>query len=164
MKGSTSAQQAAASCRSQRAWAVPATTESRPMHVVNSVLAALPLPRHGESAAADLTASHTGLSIAAPSIEGVRTHAFAISIGALAVFRAFSTPSPAPPRRPVVGSSRTLRSFVCSKTLLKLIYANLLRACPALFRRALDLMVESRPQIISIFIMRYCWNLVLCAF
>ena len=69
------------------------------MHAVNSVLAALPLPRHGESAAADLTASHTGRSIHVLPIEGVRAHASAISMGALAVFRAFSTPSPARRRR-----------------------------------------------------------------
>ena len=58
------------------------------MHGRTSVLAALPPPRHGESAAADLGASHTGLCIPVLAIEGVRAHASAISTGALAVFRA----------------------------------------------------------------------------
>jgi hypothetical protein len=63
------------------------------------VLAALPLARHGESDAADLTTPHTGLSIPVLPIEGVRDHASAISTGAVAVFRAFSTPNPAAARR-----------------------------------------------------------------
>jgi hypothetical protein len=69
------------------------------MHARTSVLVALPQPRHGESAAADLAASHTGLGIPVLPIECVRTHASAISTGAVAVFRAFSTPNPAA-RRP----------------------------------------------------------------
>ena len=58
------------------------------MHRRTSVLVALPLPRHGESAAADLAASHTGLGILFLPIEGVPAHASAISTGAVAVFRA----------------------------------------------------------------------------
>eukprot|EP01043_Picozoa_sp_COSAG02_P005985 COSAG02_NODE_166_length_31947_cov_34.168617_18_plen_183_part_00 len=72
-----------------------ATTESRQKHARTSVLAALPLPRHGESAAADLAASYTGLRIPVLPIECAWTHASAISMGAVAVFRAFSTSSPA---------------------------------------------------------------------
>ena len=59
------------------------------MHGRTSVLVALPPPRHGESAAADLAASHTGLGGAILLIEGARTHAHGISTGAVAVFRAF---------------------------------------------------------------------------
>ena len=95
VKGSISAQQTAASCRRQRARAVTATTESRQKHARTSVLAALPLPRHGESAVADLAASYTGLRIPVLPIECAWTHASAISMGAVAVFRAFSTSSPA---------------------------------------------------------------------
>ena len=95
VKGSISAQQTAASCRRQRARAVTATTESRQKHARTSVLATLPLPRHGESAAADLAASYTGLRIPVLPIECAWTHASAISMGAVAVFRAFSTCSPA---------------------------------------------------------------------
>ena len=68
------------------------------MHACTCVLVALPLPRHGESATADLAASYAGLSIPVLAIEGVRTHASVISTGALAVFRAFGRP-PAPPDR-----------------------------------------------------------------
>ena len=57
-------------------------------------MAALPLPRHGESAAADLAASHTGLDGAILSIEGARTDAHAISTGAVAVLRAFQRALP----------------------------------------------------------------------
>ena len=96
LRGSISAQQTAASCRRQRARAVTATTESRQKHARTSVLAALPLPNHGESAAADLAASYTGLGIPVLPIEAARTYAPGISTGAVAVFRAFSTPSPAP--------------------------------------------------------------------
>jgi len=66
------------------------------MRARSSVLAALPLPNHGESAAADLVASYTGLGIPVLPIEAARTYAPGISTGAVAVFRAFSTPSPAP--------------------------------------------------------------------
>eukprot|EP01043_Picozoa_sp_COSAG02_P047414 COSAG02_NODE_4544_length_5228_cov_8.569117_5_plen_73_part_00 len=59
------------------------------MHGRTSVLAVLPPPRHRESAAADLTASHRALGAPVLSIEGAQTHAPAISTGALAVFRAF---------------------------------------------------------------------------
>ena len=71
------------------------------MHSSTSVLVALPLPRHGGSAAAELTASHTDLNGAILSIEGARTHARGISTRAVAVFRAFSASSPAnaPARR-----------------------------------------------------------------
>ena len=79
------------------------------MHACTGVLTALPLSRHGESAAADLVASSLGLSIPVLSIEGARTYAPGISTGAVAVFRAFSTPSPAtfagqqpPPRAQIV--------------------------------------------------------------
>ena len=95
LRGSISAQQTAASCRRQRARAVTATTESRQKHARTSVLAALPLPRHGESAAADLAASYTGLRIPVLPIECAWTHADGRSMGAVAVFRAFSTCSPA---------------------------------------------------------------------
>ena len=49
-------------------------------------MVALPPPRHGESAAADLAASHTGLSIPVLPIEGVPVYASAINTGALTVF------------------------------------------------------------------------------
>ena len=62
------------------------------MHAYTCVLVALPLPRHGESATADLAASYAGLNIPFLAIEGVRTHASVISTGALAVFRAFGRP------------------------------------------------------------------------
>ena len=55
---------------------------------------ALPLPRHAESAAADLAASHTGLDGAVLSIEGARTRARGISTGAVAVCRAFQRAQP----------------------------------------------------------------------
>jgi hypothetical protein len=65
------------------------------MHARTSVLAALPLPKHGESAAADLATSYTGLGIPVLPIEGARTYAPGISTGAVAVFLAFSTRSQA---------------------------------------------------------------------
>ena len=67
------------------------------MHERTTVLAALPQPRHAASAAADVEASHRALYATDLSIEGARTSAPGISTGSLAVFRAFSTPSPAPP-------------------------------------------------------------------
>jgi len=93
----------------QRAQAVPATTERRPMHTRTTVLAALPQPRHAASAVADVAASHTGLRGPVLPIECVRTYAPGISTGAVAVFRAFSTPSPAP-RSGFAGSSLTSHS------------------------------------------------------
>ena len=60
-------------------------------------MVAPPPPRHAESAAADLVASHTARSAPNLSIEGVRTYAPGISMGTVDVFPAFSTPSPAPP-------------------------------------------------------------------
>ena len=69
------------------------------MHERTTVLAALPQPRHAASAAADVEASRRALRATDLSIEGARTYAPGISTGSLAVFRAFSTPSPAPPRR-----------------------------------------------------------------
>ena len=64
------------------------------MHAVNRCLVVLPLPRHAESAVADLAASSLGLSIPVLPIEGARTYAPGISMGTVAVFPAFSTPSP----------------------------------------------------------------------
>jgi hypothetical protein len=64
------------------------------MHGRTSVLAVLPLPRHRESAAADLAASHRALIAPVLPIEAARSHTSAISMGALTVFRVFSTPSP----------------------------------------------------------------------
>ena len=93
LRGIISAQQTAASCRRQRARAVTATTESRQKHARTSVLAALPLPNHAESAAADLATSYTGLGIPVLPIEAARTYAPGISTGAVAVFRAFSRPA-----------------------------------------------------------------------
>ena len=66
------------------------------MHERTTVLAALPQPRHAASAAADAEASRRALRAIDLSIEGARTYAPGISTGSLAVFRAFSTPSPAP--------------------------------------------------------------------
>ena len=58
-------------------------------------MAVLPLPRHAESASTDLAASSLGLDITVLPIEGARTYAPGISMGTVAVFPAFSTPSPA---------------------------------------------------------------------
>ena len=69
------------------------------MHALNRCLAVLPLPRHAESAAADLAASSLGLGISVLPIETARTYAPGISMGTVAVFPAFSTPSPAGRRR-----------------------------------------------------------------
>jgi hypothetical protein len=86
------------------------------MHAVNWCLAVLPLPRHAESAAADLAASSVGLGIPVLPIETARTYAPGISMGTVAVFPAFSTPSPGgfrgaawSPAAPLSG-----RSFGCS--------------------------------------------------
>ena len=86
------------------------------MHARASILVALPPPRHGESAASDLAASHTGLGIPVLAIEGVRDHASAISTGALAVFRAFQRAQPGVDRsRARRGSAGRSRSFACSR-------------------------------------------------
>ena len=87
---SVSAQRGAATCHSQRARAVPSATERRPTHVANSGFAALPLPRHAASAAADLATTHTALRGSDLPIEGARTHAPTISMGASPVFLRFS--------------------------------------------------------------------------
>ena len=65
------------------------------MHAVNRCLVVLPLPRHAESAAGDLAALSLGLGISVLPIEGAWTYAPGISMGTVAVFPAFSTPSPA---------------------------------------------------------------------
>jgi hypothetical protein len=64
------------------------------MHAWASDFAALPLPRHGAQAAADLAARHTAPGGSDLLIEGARTHAPTISMGALPVFLRFSAPSP----------------------------------------------------------------------
>ena len=64
------------------------------MHRRTTILAALPQPRHATSAVAGVVASHRALNRAILPIEGARTHAPAISTGALAVFRAFQHASP----------------------------------------------------------------------
>ena len=128
--GSTSAQQTAANGEHQRAWAVPATTERRPMHARTTVLVALPQPRHAASAVADVVASHAGLCGPVLPIECVRTHASAISTGSLAVFRAFSTPSPAPNSSyaALVASNRTLLTICSFREFLVFMYCNHWRA------------------------------------
>ena len=76
---------------------------------------ALPLPRHRESGAAELAASHTGLGIPGLAIEGVRAHASAIGTGAVAVFRACRRP-PAPPdrsRRQPLQDAQSLSLIIC---------------------------------------------------
>ena len=88
------------------------------MHAVNRCLVVLPLPRHAESAAADLAASSLGLDIPVLPIEGARTYTSGISMGTVAVFPAFSTPSPRwrsrrRAVRMVAGSAG--RSFGCSE-------------------------------------------------
>ena len=89
------------------------------MHAVNRCLVVLPLPRHAESAAADLAASSLGLGIPVLPIEGARTYAPGISMGTVAVFPAFSTPSPAAFGRSRLPWSpyapRSGRSFACSE-------------------------------------------------
>ena len=84
------------------------------MLVCTSVSVAQPLPRHGESDAADLAASHTGLDGAILSIEGARTDAHAISTGAVAVFRAFQRAQPGVDRsRRARGASAEAASRRC---------------------------------------------------
>ena len=65
------------------------------MHGRTSVLAVLPLPRHRESAAADLAASHRALAAPILLIERARTYAPSISMGAVAGFVRFSVASTA---------------------------------------------------------------------
>ena len=74
------------------------------MHGRTSVLAVLPLPRHSKSAAADLAASHRALDAFVLLIEGARTYASGISMGAVAGFVRFSVASPAAPRRSAVAA------------------------------------------------------------
>ena len=69
------------------------------MHRRTTILAALPQPRHATSAVAGVVASHRALNRAILPIEGARTHAPAISTGALAVFRAFQPAQPGPRAR-----------------------------------------------------------------
>eukprot|EP01043_Picozoa_sp_COSAG02_P001622 COSAG02_NODE_34_length_49821_cov_105.420438_53_plen_108_part_00 len=79
------------------------------MHAGISVLAALPLPRHEESALSDLATSHRGLSRPVLPIEGVRVHASAIRTGTLARFRAFKHAQPSgAPRRSRPGGDRVV--------------------------------------------------------
>ena len=85
------------------------------MHAVNRCLAVLPLPRHAESAAADLVASSLGLGIPILPIETARTYAPGISMGTVAVFPAFSTPSPAVAFAPARRGPAAGRSFGCSE-------------------------------------------------
>eukprot|EP01043_Picozoa_sp_COSAG02_P053539 COSAG02_NODE_5925_length_3937_cov_11.918484_2_plen_73_part_00 len=68
------------------------------MHWRTTVLVALLQPRHAASAVADVAASHGAVNGPILLIEGLRTHVSATSTGALAVFRASSTPNPARPR------------------------------------------------------------------
>ena len=98
------------------------------MHARTSILVALPLPRHGESAAAELAAPHTGLGIPVLAIEGVRAHASAISTGAVAVFRAFQRAQPGVDRSArAPGLCRTLGEIISLfKILLRFIYSHLL--------------------------------------
>ena len=80
-------------CWRQRACVAPAVAERRPTHVRTSVLPASPHPRHAASAAADLVAAHSVLDSPVLSIEGARTYASGISMGAVAVFLRFSGPA-----------------------------------------------------------------------
>ena len=64
------------------------------MHRRTALLVALPQPRHTASAAADVVASHAGLSGSVLPNEGAQTHAFGISTGPVAVFVRLSAPSP----------------------------------------------------------------------
>eukprot|EP01043_Picozoa_sp_COSAG02_P082806 COSAG02_NODE_20953_length_808_cov_1.431594_2_plen_74_part_01 len=66
------------------------------MHGRGTVLVALPQPRHGASAVADLVASHAGLCSPVLPNEGARTYAPGISTGAVAVCVRLRAPSPGP--------------------------------------------------------------------
>ena len=59
------------------------------MHARTGALSALSLPRHAASAAADLAAAPRAPDDTVLSIEGARTYADGIKMGAVAVFRAF---------------------------------------------------------------------------
>ena len=104
------------------------------MHAVNRCLAVLPLPRHAESAAADLAASSLGLGIPVLPIEGARTYAPGISMGTVAGFPAFSTPSPpggafAAPWSPSPAAVTALRQIICLfRIILMMIYYNIWHA------------------------------------
>ena len=95
---------------------------------------ALPLPRHADSAAADLAALHTGLNDATLLIEGARTHAHGISTGAVAVFRAFQRAQPgvdrsAPRAAAALRPNAALLEIICLfKASPQLILCHLARA------------------------------------
>ena len=99
------------------------------MHAVNRCLAVLPLPRHAESAVADLAASSLGLGIPVLPIETARTYAPGISMGTVAVFPAFSTPSPARRSRRRSRRRATLWQIICLfRMTYRFIYCNIWRA------------------------------------
>jgi hypothetical protein len=83
------------------------------MHRRTTILAALPQPRHATSAAADVAASHRAVNGAILPINGSRTHACAISTGALAVFRAFQHAQSAWRAIACGCLARLQRSFAC---------------------------------------------------
>ena len=84
------------------------------MHQRTHVFSALSLARHAASTVADPMASHAGLGGAVLLIEGARTHDPGISTGAVAVFRAFSTRSPAAFAGRAAPRASAQRSFACS--------------------------------------------------
>jgi hypothetical protein len=88
------------------------------MHRRTTVLVALPQPRHATSAAADVAASHSALNGTILPIEGARTHAPAISTGALDVFRAFQHAQPGLPLRLGVCLVALHQTFACSKYIM----------------------------------------------
>ena len=96
-------------CRRQRGWPTPPVAGRRSTHVRTSVLPASPQPRHAASAAADLVAPHSALDRPVPSIEGARTYAPGLSMGAVAVFVRFSAMLSPGPRRPVHRRASRLR-------------------------------------------------------
>ena len=102
------------------------------MHAVNRCLVVLPLPRHAESAAADLAASSLGLDIPGLPIEGARTYTSGISMGTVAVFPAFSTPSPAvafaPPARRAPAAPARRQIIWVFRIACMLIYCSIWRA------------------------------------
>eukprot|EP01043_Picozoa_sp_COSAG02_P039379 COSAG02_NODE_3104_length_7366_cov_7.224302_4_plen_145_part_00 len=80
-------------------------------------------------------ASHTDRCAPNLPIEGARTYAPGISTGAVAVFRAFSTPSPAPPAA-VCESTREALLIICVLNIHSyFIYFRLWRAWLAFCRR-----------------------------
>ena len=84
------------------------------MHGRTSVLAVLPLPRHRESATADLTTSHRALGDPILLIEGAWKYTCVISTGAVAVFVRVSRRLE--PERPArrTGARRRARAFHAS--------------------------------------------------